>query len=163
MTMSSCNQSLSLEKLRLLVVDDDPDTREILTTLFEVEGVEIVAVASADEAWVKLQHFQPNLLISDIHMPGEDGYSLLRRLRSQKLDPLSQIPAIALTGSVRDVDREYALAAGFQKHLSKPIDLDELSAIVASFAQQPDFNGRITAPQSAEMQKSAEMESKFYL
>jgi len=138
--MSSCNQSLPLEKLRLLVVDDDPDTREILTTLFEDEGVEIVAVASADEAWTTLQQFQPNILISDIHMPGEDGYSLLRRLRSQEFDQLSQIPAIALTGSVRDVDREHALAAGFQKHLSKPIDLNELSATVASFAQQPDFN-----------------------
>lgn len=125
--------------LRLLIVDDDQDTREILTMLFAVEGVEMVAVASANEAWETLKHFQPHLLISDIYLPGEDGYSLVRRLRSQESDRLSKIPAIALTGSLRNVDRDRALAAGFQQHLTKPMDLEELFTIVSSFVKKRAF------------------------
>lgn len=128
-------QSICLDGLRLLVVDDDADTREILTFLFEMEGAEIKSVGSANEALELVSHFKPDILISDIHLPDENGYSLLPKVRNLKVAQDRWIPAIALTGSVMEQDRADALSAGFQKYLCKPINLDELVSVVANLAR----------------------------
>ncbi|MCG6136424.1 MAG: response regulator [Nostoc sp. LLA-1] len=128
-------QSLSVNGLHLLVVDDDTDTRKILTILFELEGAKVIAVASASEALKVISHFKPDILISDICLPDEDGYSLLPKIRNLVAAPGKCMPAIALTGSAKEEDRTYALSAGFQKHLCKPINLDELVYEVANLAR----------------------------
>ncbi|MFN6515831.1 MAG: response regulator [Nostoc sp. CreGUA01] len=130
------NKSLSLKELRLLVVDDDPDTRKILAILFKLEGAEVIAVASAPEAMEAILYFKPNILICDICLPGEDGYSLLQKIRKlskQKIQP--EIPAIALTAFVHEEDRIYSFLAGFQSLLYKPIDLKKLVSVVTNLIE----------------------------
>lgn len=126
----------SIEGLRLLVVDDDPDTRELLTVMFAGDGAEVIAVASAKEALAALEHIKPDILISDIKLPGEDGYTLIRKVRNWQADHGEQIPAIALTGYARNQDRIRALLAGFDQHVSKPVDLNDLAAMVANLASR---------------------------
>ncbi|MFN6561448.1 MAG: response regulator [Nostoc sp. ChiSLP01] len=129
-------KSVSLKELRLLVVDDDPDTRKILDTLFKLEGSEVMAVASAPEALEAMLYFKPNILICDICLPGEDGYSLLEKIRMlNKQQTQPEIPAIALTAFVHEEDRTYALLAGFQKYVYKPIDLKELVFLVSNLIE----------------------------
>ena len=126
---------MSLNGLRLLVVDDDPDTRELLTIFFQYDGADIVTVASASEALEAISRVEPDILISDICLPDEDGYSLLLKVRNIKTEQGGEIPAIALTGCVRKDERVRALSAGFRKHLSKPVDLDELTSVVTRLAE----------------------------
>ncbi|KZL51118.1 MULTISPECIES: response regulator [Cyanophyceae] len=128
-------QSTAVKGLRLLVVDDDADTRQILNILFELEGAKVIAVASASEALEVISQFKPDILISDISLPDESGYSLLPKVRGLMAAQGKQIPAIALTGYAREEDRIYAFASGFQTHLCKPINLDELVSEVASLAE----------------------------
>jgi CheY-like chemotaxis protein len=123
-----------LEELRILVVDDEPDTRELLTTIIESCGAQVMAADSAREAFKALEKFKPHLLVSDIAMPGEDGYSLIRRLRILGPEKGGMIPAISLTAYAREEDRRLALAAGFQRHLAKPIDPEDLLAAVRELA-----------------------------
>ncbi|BAZ32914.1 response regulator receiver protein [Cylindrospermum sp. NIES-4074] len=136
-------QSICLDGLRLLVVDDDADTREILTFLFEMEGAEIKSVGSANEALELISNFKPDILISDIHLPDEDGCSLLPKVRNLEVEKGRWIPAIALTGSVMEEDRAEAFSAGFQKYLCKPINLDELISVVANLARGNLFAGSL--------------------
>ncbi|MDZ8053212.1 MAG: response regulator [Aulosira sp. ZfuVER01] len=133
------NKPISFKGLRLLVVDDDLDTRKLLTILFELEGAEVMAVNSASEALEIISCFQPDVLISDICLPDEDGYSLLRKVK--KLDSAQgrRTPAIALSAYVMDDDRKYAYLAGYQKFLHKPINLDELAKAVMDVAQIRQF------------------------
>ncbi|GAX38458.1 response regulator [Nodularia sp. NIES-3585] len=141
-------QSISVRGLRLLVVDDDADTRQILNILFELEGAKVIAVASASEAVKVISQFKPDILISDIYLPDEDGYCLLPKLRDLMAAPGKQMPAIALTGSAREEDRIYAFASGFQTHLCKPINLDELVYEVASLTgckQENCLTGELTS------------------
>ena len=126
------NQSISCQGLRLLVVDDDADTRILLTFLFELEGAEVIAVASADEALKRMSSFKPDILISDICLPDEDGYSLLLKVKNLEAKRGRKIPAIALTASTFEDDRKRALLAGYDIYQRKPIDLDELTSMVAS-------------------------------
>ncbi|MBN3872758.1 MULTISPECIES: response regulator [unclassified Nostoc] len=126
------NQSISFKGLRLLVVDDDPDTRTLLTFLFELDGAEIVTAASVDEALEIMSVFKPDILISDIYLPGEDGYSLLLKIRNLEAKRGRKIPAIALTASALDEDRNHALLVGYDIYRCKPIDLEELASVVAS-------------------------------
>ncbi|MEH2364940.1 response regulator [Nostoc sp.] len=126
------NQSMSCQGLRLLVVDDDTDTRILLTFLFELEGAEVIAVASADEALKRMSSFKPDILISDICLPDEDGYSLLLKVKNLEAKRGRKIPAIALTASTFEDDRKRALLAGYDIYQRKPIDLDELTSMVAS-------------------------------
>ncbi|MEH2376669.1 response regulator [Nostoc sp.] len=128
------NQSISFKGLRLLVVDDDPDTRTLLTFLFELDGAEILTAASAGEALEIMSFFKPDVLISDIHLPDEDGYSLLLKARNLEAKRGRKIPAIALTASAFDEDRKRASLAGYDIYQSKPIDLDELASVVATLA-----------------------------
>ncbi|MFN6530768.1 response regulator [Nostoc sp. ChiSLP03a] len=126
------NQSMSFQGLRLLVVDDDADTRILLTFLFELEGAEVIAAASADEALKRMSSFKPDILISDICLPDEDGYSLLLKVRNLEAKRGRKIPAIALTASTFEDDHKRALLAGYDIYQCKPIDLDELTFMVAS-------------------------------
>lgn len=118
----------------MLVVDDDPDTRELLTILFKEYEAEIIAVACASEAIAALEHLKPDILISDIKMPSEDGCSLIREVRNLDRECGGQIPAIALSAYAGEEDRARALSAGFQEYVTKPIDIDDFAALVAAYA-----------------------------
>ncbi len=126
------NQSMSFKGLRLLVVDDDFDTRTLLTYLFELGEAEIITAASAGEAIEIMSFFKPDILISDIYLPDEDGYSLLLKVKNLEAKRGREIPAIALTASAFDEDRKCAYLAGYDIYRCKPIDLDELAFLVAS-------------------------------
>lgn len=128
------DESMSFKGLRLLVVDDDLDTRMLLTFLFELDGAEILTAASAAEALEIMSFFKPDILISDICLPDEDGYSLLVKVRNLEAKRGRKIPAIALTASAYDEDRKRASLAGYDIYRCKPIDLDELASVVASLA-----------------------------
>lgn len=124
---------MQLESVRILIVDDDPDSRSLLTAILNECGATVIAVASASEALSQLVNSanQFEVLISDIGMPGEDGYSLLSRVRTLKPEQGGSIPAIAVTAYARDEDRKAAFSAGFQIHVSKPIDPAQLIENVA--------------------------------
>ena len=133
------NQSISFQGLRLLFVDDDFDTRTLLTYLFELCGAEIITAASAGEAIAIMSSFKPDILISDIYLPDEDGYSLLLKARNLEAKRGRKIPAIALTASALDEDRNNALLMGYNIYLCKPIDLDELASVVASLTRLKQY------------------------
>ncbi|HZS07984.1 MAG TPA: response regulator [Blastocatellia bacterium] len=131
-----CNlQSAILDGLRVLVVDDDFDVRELLTTLLGKCHVNVMAVASASEALRAIREQKPDVLVSDIAMPGEDGYALIGQLRQLSPESGGHIPAVALTAYARSEDRTKVLAAGFQAHLSKPVEPTELTEVVANLAR----------------------------
>jgi CheY-like chemotaxis protein len=114
------HQSLSLNGLQALVVDSNGDSRDLLTMLFQLYGMETIAATSVGEALEILEGVQPDLLISEIGLPKEDGYSLMDRVKALEVAKQVQIPAIALTTYARKEDRDRALAAGFRKHIAKP-------------------------------------------
>jgi signal transduction histidine kinase len=114
--------------LPILVVDDSHETLELLQALFSRKGYDVLSAGSAAEAVARASERRPGLIVSDISMPGVDGYTLLSELR--RVPGLEAVPAVALTGHALDEDRERALAAGFSVHLRKPIDPDELFRVV---------------------------------
>ncbi|QLE48746.1 GAF domain-containing protein [Nostoc sp. C057] len=126
------DQSLPLSGLKILVVDDDADMREFLPFMLEQYGATVTAVASAIAALTALSQSQPNLIISDIGMPEMDGYMLMRQIRSLKPEKGGTIPAIALTAYAGEMDYQQAIAAGFQQHISKPVDPEELVKAIGS-------------------------------
>ena len=119
----------SLAGLRIVVVDDDADTRGLLAVALRGHGAEVQAAASAPEAIHAVAEMPADVLISDISMPGEDGYALIRKLRADQ-GPVGLIPAVALTALARAEDQDRALAAGFQRYLAKPVDPAALASIV---------------------------------
>jgi PAS domain S-box-containing protein len=125
---------VSLADLDVLVVDDDADTLEALRQLLEQAGARVSVAASTAEAFAVVRRAPPDVLLSDIGMPGEDGLSLIRRVR--RLDPASggSVPAAALTAYTQEEDRQRALQAGFQVFLAKPVDPANLTAAVARLA-----------------------------
>jgi signal transduction histidine kinase len=124
-----------LEGLTLLVVDDDPDARELLTVVLEQYGARVIAVGSAIEALEAVSREHPDVLLSDIAMDGQDGYSLIRNLRSLQPEE-GHVPAIALTAYAGLDNRLQALEAGFESHLAKPIEPVELVRVVASVSRR---------------------------
>ncbi len=124
-----------LTALRILVVDDEADTRDFLAFMLNEYGANTTAVASAQEGLEVLQQFQPDVLVSDIGMPEEDGYTLIQKVRSLSTDQIRKIPAIALTAYAREEDSQRALLAGFQVHLPKPVEPTELVNAIASLTQ----------------------------
>ena len=118
--------------LKVLVVDDDLDTRELLDWVLRRVGAEVTTVASAAEAVEALDRDRFHILVSDIAMPGEDGYSLLRRIRARPPELGGKIPAIALTAHSQVGDRLQSLRAGYQSHVPKPVVPEELVEVVAS-------------------------------
>ena len=131
---ASLDDSLSLAGLRALIVDDEIDTRDFLVTALEQEGAEVTAAASAGEAMRLLERLKPDVLVSDIGMPESDGYTLIRSIRALAPEQGGLIPAAALTAYAREEDRILALKAGFQMHVSKPIEPMKLVAVVAKLA-----------------------------
>ncbi|MBE9181709.1 response regulator [Oculatella sp. LEGE 06141] len=121
-TLSPHCLDFSLNGLQVLFVDDDRDSRELIAFLLKQHGAMVTEVASASEALNHLDQTKFDLLISDIGMPDMDGYALVRQLREQSPDQSGNIPAIALTAYAGEVDQQQALAAGFQQHITKPIE-----------------------------------------
>jgi PAS domain S-box-containing protein len=120
--------------VRVLVVDDERESRELVRRLLEECDASVVTAASAAEALVILRHSRPAVLLTDIGMPEEDGYALIRRVRQLPAHEGGQIPAAALTAFARTEDRARTLSSGFQMHLSKPVEPSALLAAVASLA-----------------------------
>jgi PAS domain S-box-containing protein len=142
----------TLEDLSILVVEDEPDARELIRRILEERGAKVTTADSGAAALELLAALRPHLLISDIGMPEMDGYTLIRRIRSEPpMRSARELPAIALTAFARSEDRTMALLAGFQSHLSKPVEAAELIATVATLAAAPSFNpiqdqGSLQAP-----------------
>ena len=124
----------TLVNLQLLVVDDDDDTREFLIALLEEEGAMVRSASSVAEALAALESSWPDVLLSDIGMPGADGYELIARVREMEVLRGGMMPAIALTAYARESERQQALEAGFQMHLSKPVEVPQLIAGIANLA-----------------------------
>jgi signal transduction histidine kinase/ActR/RegA family two-component response regulator len=129
--------AMALHGTRVLIVEDDPDTRELLRTILEAAGATVATTASARETRAVIGRQQPDLLIADIGMPNEDGYSLMRSVRALEAEELRRLPAIALTAHARVEDIERALASGFQVHLAKPVEASELVSTIATLVHPP--------------------------
>jgi signal transduction histidine kinase len=121
-----------LHGLRVLVVDDEPDARELLLTLLKDCGAEVEAVPSVRDALPAFPRLRPEVLISDIAMPDEDGYDLIRQVRTLPAEEGGRIPAVALSAYARTEDRRRAFLAGFNMYVAKPVDPEELLIVVAS-------------------------------
>jgi PAS domain S-box-containing protein len=124
-----------LDGLKVLIVDDEVDTLELLRMMLESWGAEVAAASSVREALLLLERVQPNVLISDIGMPEEDGYVLIRKLRALPVEKGGKIPAVGLTAYASTEDRARVLAAGFQKHLAKPVEAVDLVEVIANLAK----------------------------
>jgi CheY-like chemotaxis protein len=125
------SQNLDLTDIRVLIIDDEPDSRELLSVILSQARAEAMTVASAAEFLTALKSFQPDVVVSDIGMPEVDGYTLLRQVRSLLPEQGGQVPAIALTAYAGEIDRQQAIAAGFQRHITKPIEPDQLVVAIA--------------------------------
>jgi signal transduction histidine kinase len=123
-----------LEGLRVLVVDDEPDARDLLMTVLRECRADVTAVATAAEALEAISRLRPDVMVSDIEMPAEDGYSLIRKVRALESEQGGQTPAIALTAHARVEDRLRALSAGYKAHVAKPVEPAEIVAVIASLA-----------------------------
>jgi signal transduction histidine kinase len=121
-----------LDGLRILVVDDDPDALDVASEILNVAGATVKICASAPDALALVREWRPDVLVADIAMPGEDGYSLIRKVRSLDESHGGKIPAIALTAYGRVDDRVRALTAGYTMHVPKPVDPGELTGVIAS-------------------------------
>jgi CheY-like chemotaxis protein/two-component sensor histidine kinase len=122
----------NLDGITVLVVDDDPDARDILARILRGGGASVITASSAAEALEILRAAKPALLISDIGMPGEDGYDLIRAVRALTAEDCGRVPAVALTAFARSEDRQRALLAGYQLHVAKPVEPSELLTVCAS-------------------------------
>jgi CheY-like chemotaxis protein len=120
----------------VLVVDDDQDARDLVERVLADREAEVVKAASAEEALEALLRTRPTVLLTDIGMPREDGYVLIRRVRALPPEQGGDVPAVALTAYARAEDRTQALLAGFQMHVSKPVEPGELVAAVANLARR---------------------------
>lgn len=125
-----------LQGVKVLVVDDEADAREMIALALETYGAEVTIAGSTAEALEIFDRVQPDVLVSDIGMPGENGYVLIRRLRDLEAERGSQVPAIALTAYAQEEDRRQVLRAGFQTHLAKPIEPDALVLAIGSLIQR---------------------------
>ncbi len=129
-----------LEGIRILVVDDDADTRDVLATFLDYEGAQVATADSVDRALTIFGSAPPDVLVSDISMPGKDGYDLIREIRQHEQPSRGLTPAIALTAFGGEHGPERALRAGFSAYLRKPVDLDELCRLIRRFygERRPD-------------------------
>jgi CheY-like chemotaxis protein len=128
--------NIELDGVRILIVDDDVDTCEMLTFALNQWGAQARASGSVSEAFTSIDEWKPDILLTDINMPGEDGYALINRLRSLTPENGANIPAIALTAMARPEDSEQALSAGFQLHIAKPVDIEELAEAIADLTKK---------------------------
>jgi PAS domain S-box-containing protein len=126
---------IMLNGLRIMVVDDEDETRELLKMMLSSHGAEVLAAASGTEALAQIDECQPGIIVSDIGMPVMDGYMFMKRVRALDSEQRS-VPAIALTAYARAEDRLRALAAGFQMHVPKPVEASELVMVIASLIRR---------------------------
>lgn len=134
--VNDCDR-LNLQDLRALIVDDEPDARELVANVLADCGVVCVTAGSSAEAMKALYENRYDILVSDIGMPGEDGYALIRQVREMEIRRnLPKIPAIALTAYARAMDRQQIMLAGFQVHVAKPVEPNELLAVIASLTDR---------------------------
>ncbi len=124
-----------LEGVRVLVVEDEADSREVVALILERSGAEVMVAAAASEALRILESELPDVLVADIEMPGEDGYSLVQRVRALPSERGGQTPAVALTAHAAALDRAKLLGAGFDRHVPKPVQPPELVTVVAALAR----------------------------
>jgi CheY-like chemotaxis protein len=123
-----------LDGVRVLAVDDDPDALQLASAILGGAGALVKTCRSAADALAMLQEWRPTVLVSDIDMPGEDGYSLIRKIRALDEARGGRTPAVALTAYGRTEDRVQTLSSGYSMHLPKPVDPDEFTTIIASVA-----------------------------
>jgi len=140
-TARESDTAMALAGLRILVVDDDSDSREVLAAILALRGAEARSAARASEALEIWTEWKPDVLLSDIGMPDQDGYDLIRQVRMQEAAG-QHVPAIALTGYAAAEDGERALSAGYELHLAKPVDPNQLVMIIADFGRR---NGKLPA------------------
>jgi signal transduction histidine kinase len=133
---AACDELPQLEDVSVLVVDDNADSRNLLRELLSGHGAATVTAGSTDEAIQVFRRLRPDVLVSDIAMPGEDGYDLIRRVRQLGEHEGGRTPAVAVTAYVRGEDRTAAFAAGYDRHIRKPVDVAELVTAVAQLAHQ---------------------------
>ncbi len=134
MTLAS-DAPADLHGLRVLVVDDEEDARDIVAAMLKHEGADVETAPSAHDGFELVTSFLPHVLVSDIGMPGEDGYSFVARVRKLPAQTGGKTPSIALTAYSSPEDRRRALAAGFDVHLTKPIDLGHLISVIVKLSQ----------------------------
>jgi len=121
-----------LKGLRVLVVDDEADARELMRIVLRSSGAEVMSAASAEEAFEQVEQWHPDILVSDIGLPDVDGYALIQKLRTLEAERGWSIPALAVTAYARVEDRTRALSSGFQMHLAKPLEPADLVAAITS-------------------------------
>lgn len=129
-----------LKDVKALVVDDDIDSCELITLALELQAVEVTAVPSVSEALTVFEDWQPDIIVSDIAMPKEDGYSFIQKIRALAIEEGGKVPAIALTAYVGKAAYQQALDAGFQRYIPKPIEPDKLIAVVTELLTERKFN-----------------------
>jgi CheY-like chemotaxis protein len=122
---------IDLKGLRVLVVDDEADARELMRMVLRSSGADVMAAACAEEAFEQVEQWHPDILVSDIGLPGDDGYVLIQKLREREAQRGRSMPAVAVTAYARAEDRTRALAAGFQVHMAKPLDPADFVAAIA--------------------------------
>jgi PAS domain S-box-containing protein len=137
------NPSFSLEGVRVLVVDDEPETLLLLSTVLTQCRAYVKTAPSAEEGFKEVQAWRPNAIVSDIGMPGEDGYAFMKRVKTWAREAGTWIPAVALTAYARAEDRMKALASGYQMHLPKPVEPAELIAVLVSLVERPRTPGAL--------------------
>ncbi|MFB2837401.1 response regulator [Floridanema evergladense] len=128
--------SVNLSGLKVLVVDDDPDSRDLVAFLLKEYGMEVIVVASALEVLKTIESTQPDILLCDIGMPDMDGYMLINQIRSLSPEQGGQIPAIALTAYAGESNQQQALKAGFQWHLAKPVEPMDVIAVIVELTKK---------------------------
>ena len=136
----SAGKSMGLSGVRVLVVEDDPDTQQLFCTTLRMFGAEAQGAYAVAEAMEMILTFNPDVLVADIGLPDEDGYALIRRVRTLPAEQGGGIPAMAVTAFVRPEDRARALWKGFQMHVPKPIDpqdlVDRVAMLVAPWSKE---------------------------
>lgn len=126
--------SILLKGVRILVVEDEADTRELLKILLQSDGGVVTATASVQEALTAYDQSPPDIIVADIGMPEYNGYTLIGRIRARDREHGKMTPAIALTAYVTSSDRDTVLSAGFQVHMPKPFEPDKLVSVIAALA-----------------------------
>jgi signal transduction histidine kinase/ActR/RegA family two-component response regulator len=133
--VDSLADDIVLDRIRVMIVDDEAETRELLKIMLASHGAEVTVCASGSDSLSQINEWKPQVLVSDIGMPAMDGYSFIRKVRSLESE-LHAVPAIALTAYARAEDRMRALSAGFQMHVPKPVEASELVMVIASLVKR---------------------------
>lgn len=158
--MTQCSSCRVLAGVRVLIVESNSDSRMLSAFLLQEHGAVVVAASSVREALAFLQHHQPDLLISEIGLPEEDGYSLIHKVRIREAERgVAQMPAIAVTVYAERAHQQRALLAGFQKHLAKPVYPDELIEVVLSLVSKKPL--LISGEAASANQESCELRMEF--